>query len=121
MSGHHDALQLHHDLKTAVGQMLDTAVYAEGDGNAAAVGTLEKVRDAYTRFCPNVQLVGDAQVDALAKAFHDKVLRERRAHPLNHDMIVLPWEEEAENLKESWRESIRFILATGELPREGIA
>lgn len=120
MSGHHDALQLHDDLKTAVVQMLDSAIYVEG-GEQSAVGALEKVRDAFSRYCPNVQLVSDAQVESLAKAFHDKVLGERRAHPLNRDMILLPWEEEAENLKDSWREAIRFILATGELPPEGMA
>jgi hypothetical protein len=117
VSGHHDIERLRTEVEAAVAAN-DHTDFSDSP-HLAAVDLLNGIRKALLDYCPNVQLVSDDQVEALARAWYTKHVGFRKLY--ERDIVMVGWDEEADNLKESWRDAIRFILATGELPREGIA
>lgn len=119
MTGHHQVFTLRGEIDNATAAAIARSLEPDSlEDPEVVIAMRDGIYEAFKNYCPNVDWLPDELVENLAKAYYTKVLGERKANPANRDMRLLPWEEEADNIKGSWRQAIRVVLTTGELPPE---
>lgn len=112
MSGHHNVHDLHEDVEEHLALLFNE----REQGHPAVEHFRDNMIGAFRSFCPNVLFVSEDQIDLLAKALYTKVMTERKKTA--PDLDAKPWDRAEGPLKNSWRDAIKIVLHTGELPPE---